>query len=96
MKKMSLLLALALLLCLGLAAAQAEKTYQAAGFTYALLPDGSAELISYDGDAEDVIIPNALDGHPIMAVRQNPFYYKKGWDTGIKNQKQSPSRMTPW
>ncbi len=87
MKKLSLILAVALLLCLGLAAARAETTYQAAGFTYALLPDGTAELISYDGDAEEVIIPNALDGHPISVVIQNPFYF---YDDGNYEFKVKP------
>ena len=67
-----LVLAVLPLLCLcGWAAG--EDTYTYGDFTYALLEDGSAELIRYNGPAGEVIIPNTLDGHPITSVRSNPF-----------------------
>lgn len=73
MKKTVFLLLCILLLCAGTACALALETDQTGDFKYRLLEDGSAELIAYKGNAEHVIIPNALDGHPIMAVRENPF-----------------------
>lgn len=65
-------LCLALVLCCVIAAAAAD-TLTSGDFTYELLPDGGAELISYTGSAENVTIPNTLDGHPVTAVRGNPF-----------------------
>ena len=62
---------LAVLFCASMALA--EETYTCGDFEYALMPDGSAELIRYTGEEGNVIIPIALDGHPIMAVRKNPF-----------------------
>ena len=72
------------MLCVSIALA--EETYTCGDFKYALLENGDAELIAYTGNNENVIIPNALDGHPIMAVRENPFFYFNSIDDyGIKN-----------
>ena len=76
MKKLLSLLLCIILLCAGMTAAQAEEEiYQCGGFEYALLDDGSAELIRYTGNADHVIIPNELDGHLVLSVRQNPFVF---------------------
>ena len=86
MKK--LLAVLLVLLALGCAAAVAEETTcQSDGFEYALLPNGDAELIRYLGEEGEVTIPNELDGHPITAVRGNPFAVvdENGSVTGIKD-----------
>lgn len=55
------------------AALAAGKTYQSAGFEYELKSNGDAILIKYTGSSNAVVIPNDLDGHPITAVRENPF-----------------------
>ena len=78
MKKVLSLLLCALLLCACLPAAMAEEkklTDASRNFVYVLRDDGSAELLEYKGPAGRVIIPNALDGHPLTAVRRNPFYF---------------------
>ncbi len=62
-----------LILSLGCGVVVAEQVYQSANFEYALLFNGDAELIRYLGEDGTVIIPNGLDGHPIVAVRGNPF-----------------------
>ena len=79
MKKLLLILC-ALLLCAGLSAAADEETVvDASGmFKYAVREDGSAELITYLGPDGRVLIPNELDGHPLTAVRKNPFYDEGG------------------
>ena len=71
-KGLFILLILSLLFCAALVLA--EENLLCGTFEYALLEDGDAELIEYYGIIEDVIIPNTLDGHPITAVRGNPFY----------------------
>ena len=84
MKKLFFAL-LALAVVLGCAAALGETTFQSAGFEYALLPDGGAELIAYLGEAGEVTIPNELDWHPVTAVRRNPFaeLYETGLYVGL-------------
>ena len=63
-----------------------HETYTYGNFEYALLENGDAELIRYNGPEGNVNIPYALDGHPITAVRGNPFYYYNSPDdSGIKN-----------
>ena len=64
---------LLILTALALAAACAACAETCGDFEYAVLPDGTAELIRYTGSAEHVVIPYALDGHDITAVRGNPF-----------------------
>ena len=78
MKKLGLLLALLMTLSAGMCLAHAEGDqeeirYAAEGFRYALLEDGGAELVEYTGKEAKVVIPNELDGHPVTAVRWNPF-----------------------
>ena len=50
-------------------------TDQTGNFLYYLRNDGSAELLEYCGHTYDVVIPGTLDGHPLMAVRRNPFLH---------------------
>ena len=75
MKRLGLLtaLVLALALCACCALAEEEEILEADDFMYAIREDGSAELINYVGSGDAVVIPNELDGHPVTAVRQNPF-----------------------
>ena len=40
---------------------------------YAVSKDGGAELRSYCGHGGEIMIPDELDGHPITAVKENPF-----------------------
>ena len=69
------------------AAAEEEATFRSGDFEYALLENGDAELIRYLGEDGRVIIPNKLDGHPITAVRGNPFvaYDKYGHLSGVRD-----------
>ena len=77
MKKLLVILFALALCCACLSAVAVEETVvDASGlFEYVVREDGSAELISYLGPDGRVLIPNELDGHPLTAVRQNPFYY---------------------
>lgn len=79
---LALVLALAAGLC-PLLPAQAEGTAEApadgeeqmtcGGYTYVLREDGGAEVIFYRGPAGEILIPDELDGHPVLDVRYNPF-----------------------
>lgn len=61
---------MALLLAVTCAGAEGTETtvHTAGAWDYRLLPDGSAEIVAYNGGAADVTIPAALDGHPVTAV----------------------------
>lgn len=78
MKKTLCLLLCAILLCAAfppVLAEDEEKIVDASGlFQYVVREDGSAELISYLGPDGRIIFPTELDGHPLLAVRLNPFY----------------------
>ena len=42
-------------------------------YTYAILENGSAEIIRYSGKNDAVIIPSALDGYPVSAIGEAAF-----------------------
>ena len=75
MKKL-LCIILILALCLSCVAVMAEedrKTFTAGDDEYALLDDGTAEITNYYGSDEELVIPDALDGHPVTAIGENAF-----------------------
>lgn len=42
-------------------------------YTYAILENDSAEIVRYSGKNDAVIIPGALDGHPVTAIGEAAF-----------------------
>ena len=42
-------------------------------YIYTILENGSAEIVRYSGKKEAVIIPDALDGHPVTAIGEEAF-----------------------
>lgn len=42
--------------------------YESGNYTYTVGADGNAVIVSYNGDDEDVAIPEELDGYPVTAV----------------------------
>ncbi|MCR4887471.1 MAG: leucine-rich repeat domain-containing protein [Clostridiales bacterium] len=54
--------------------AAARETLTSGDWEYSLLEDGSADLVHYNGPAGDIVIPNELDGHPVMGVSANLFW----------------------
>ena len=50
------------------------EKYSCGDFTYQLAEDGeSAVVISYTGTSGDVVIPENMDGHPVVAVGEHMF-----------------------
>ena len=73
MKRWMMLFLLALAMLMVCAGAEVEE--QAAGYTrYVLLQDGTAMITGYDGLAETLEIPAAVDGHPVSAIGKGAFY----------------------
>lgn len=55
-------------------ACAAEDTYKdSAGFEYRLKDDDSCELTGYSGSAEEINIPESIDGHRLTAVAAECF-----------------------
>ena len=78
MKKTALILAtLWLALCLVIPAPAEEGAEPAAlesgDFRYRLLEDGSAEILGYTGKALELVLPEALDGHPVTSIGNEAF-----------------------
>ena len=73
MKRWMMLFLLALAVLTACAGAEAEE--QVAGYTrYVLLEDGTAMITGYDGLAETLELPEAVDGHPVSAIGPGAFY----------------------
>ena len=77
MKKSCALLAVLLLmlgLCFAAAAEEAEPTvYTSGDYKYILLPDGTAEITRYTGNAAELSMPDTLDGHSVTSIGEYAF-----------------------
>ena len=65
-----------LLLALRLTACAEETepdTFTSGDYTYILPENGAAEITGYWGKAENLTIPDQLDGHPVTAIRDFAF-----------------------
>lgn len=47
--------------------------YGNGNFQYCLRPDGAAEITGYSGREAAVMVPEALDGHPVERIRKHAF-----------------------
>ena len=78
MKKSWALLAVLLLmlgLCFAAAAEEAEPTeYTSGDYKYILLPDGTAEITRYTGNAAELSVPDTLDGHSVTSIGEWAFF----------------------
>ncbi len=75
MKKLWLLVAL--LLCLALTCATAEKEptlYISGDFAYTLLEDGTAEITYYVGEATSLVIPSSLNRYSVTSIGDAAFH----------------------
>ena len=60
----------------------AEPEYYIFGdFTYILLEDGTAEIKKYTGTKTDVVIPYAVDGHPVTRIGDHAL---QGWPDQVR------------
>ena len=91
MKKIALLLALALLLCCAAASAETaeREAFTSGDFTYALREDETAEITKYSGSAKELTIPDTLDGHAVTAIGDYAFSSCKSL-TASRSQTASP------
>ncbi|MBE6880902.1 MAG: hypothetical protein E7490_08745 [Ruminococcaceae bacterium] len=46
-------------------------------YKYQPLSDGTIELVSYNGNDENIVIPETIDGKTVTSVHQNAFQYKE-------------------
>lgn len=75
MKKLCVLLALVLALSAMGACAETAPTpiYECGDYTYILLDDGSAQIVSWDGADTDLVVPDALDGYAVTSISECAF-----------------------
>ena len=75
--KKAIVLLVCLLLCLptafGYAGEADRKTFSCGDYEYALMEDGSAEIVKYNGAAEALEIPGELDGHAVTGIGDEAF-----------------------
>lgn len=58
----------------GFAGAEEER-FVSGAFTYALLPDGGAEILSWTGTETQLNVPEEMDGHPVRGIRTYAFSF---------------------
>ena len=77
-KGIALLLVLILILGALLPAASAEESepvrFTSGDYEYAILGDGTAEIVRYNGTDEEVSIPAAMDGIPVTSIGEAAFF----------------------
>ena len=76
MKRFILLLLTLLLVCMaGCALAEEPIEYTCGDYKYILLEDGTAEITTYSGKAEELVIPETLDKYTVTSIGDYAFYY---------------------
>ena len=50
------------------------KTYYFGDYSYTLLGNGGVEIVSYNGNAKELVIPEVLDGYVVMSIGDKAFY----------------------
>ena len=73
--KRVLVMVLAMLTLLGAARAVTPATpvHFCGDYVYILLDDGGAEIVCWDGEEADLMVPGTLDGHPVVSVSECAF-----------------------
>ena len=66
---------LALLLC-GAARAETRATpiHECGDYTYVVLPDGSAQIVEWEGEEQNLELPGTLDGRTVSSISECAFY----------------------
>ena len=88
-----LLVSLLCVLCLAAAAEEAgeqREEFTVGDYTYALLDDGTAEIIGYNGSAETLDIPAELDGKRVTRIGDVAF----SWCNGLMTSVTIPDSVT--
>ena len=71
--KTALCLLLCALLPLPVLAEEGEEL-TCGDYTYVLLEDGGALITGYDGEDEELTVPDELDGHAVREIGEEAFY----------------------
>jgi len=76
MKKLFLLIALALTMSVGYTMAEEPTVYTSGDFQYVLKEDGTAEITDYTGKDEDLEIPSILEKYTVTTIGDEAFSYR--------------------
>ena len=74
-KVISLLLSVVMLLSITAGLNLTANAETSGDFEYAILDDGTAEIIGYTGSATDLTIPSTLDGYTVTSIGDWAFYW---------------------
>ncbi|MBR6184707.1 MAG: leucine-rich repeat domain-containing protein [Clostridia bacterium] len=50
------------------------ESFKSGDYTYIVPEDGTAQITSYGGDGQDIVIPDKLSGYPVRAIGDSAFY----------------------
>ena len=83
MKKLYVMMALVLALSVAGAGTQTAPTpiYDCGDYTYILLDDGSAQIVSWDGPDAELTVPATLDGYAVTSISECAFYDCQGLES---------------
>ena len=70
MKKTMLLSLVLMMILAGFAQAQSGKPASTGGFVYSIQSDGSAQILYYMGQAEDLMIPSLCHNQDILGFQR--------------------------
>jgi len=73
MKKLCVLLILALLMSAALAETPSTPIHECGDYTYIILPDGTAQIVEWEGRDAELVIPAALDGLEVTSISECAF-----------------------
>ncbi|MBQ1256081.1 MAG: hypothetical protein IIX93_02245, partial [Clostridia bacterium] len=74
MKKILYVIAFFLLCLICAAGAEEERTvYTSGDYRYTILEDGTVEITEYTGEAQELVIPDELDGYTVSALGDSAF-----------------------
>ena len=78
-KSTAVILLFAVLIVLGLSRAEQTEpeVFTSGDYQYVLLEDGTAEIVGYSGETEELVIPDALNGFKVTGIGDYAFYKYK-------------------
>ena len=89
-KTMSLFLAVLLLVPCGISLAESspadgsrDDVFTSGDYSWILEEDGSARIVSYNGEEPQITVPGELDGHPVSVISGGAFRELYLWSVTI-------------
>ena len=78
MKKLLIAAVMCLLVSVNVLAEAPEK-FISGDYEYFLLEDGTVKILGYDGEDEEIDVPEQIDGHEVTSIRHVAFSFCKNF-----------------